>query len=140
MKDGYEAAISAASREEFMKGVRGTDPKSFVVHHEKIEYFANKFFTKPIEEFQAQYMDFVRVPKEMREWVANELPKQDRPKTLVVWGPSRTGKTSWARSLGSHCYLNNAWSVEQVDPSKDYIIFDDVSFEHFTSWQPFLGE
>lgn len=120
--------------------VRATDPKRYVVHHEKIEYYANKVYGHKKKEYQGEHTEFVRVPQEMRDWVANELPKTDRPKTLVVWGPSRTGKTSWARSHGSHSYLNNAWSVKEVDNAKDYIIFDDVDFEHFHSWQPFLGE
>jgi hypothetical protein len=58
----------------------------------------------------------------------------------VVWGPSRTGKTSWARSLGEHCYLGCAWNVEELDEGKEYIIFDDIPFESFYNWQAFMGK
>ena len=76
----------------------------------------------------------------MRDWVATELPKSDRPKTLVVWGPSRTGKTNWARSLGRHTYLGFAWSLKEVDQSCDYIVIDDIDMSNFRLWQPFLGK
>jgi hypothetical protein len=75
----------------------------------------------------------------MRQWVEQELPKTDRPKTLVVWGPSRTGKTSWARSLGRHSYLGYAWSVKQVHEDNDYIVIDDIDMSNFKLWQPFIG-
>jgi hypothetical protein len=58
---------------------------------------------------------------------------------LVVWGRSRTGKTSWARSLGSHCYLASAWNIDEIDEDKDYVIFDDINFETFMTWQAFFG-
>jgi replication-associated recombination protein RarA len=35
----------------------------------------------------------------MERWVATEFVKKDRPKTLVLWGPSKLGKTEWARAL-----------------------------------------
>lgn len=77
----------------------------------------------------------------MKDWVTTELPKTDRPKTLVIWGPSRTGKTSWARSLGNHTYLKYTWSVKQLRMGCQYVIMDDIDIANsFKLWQPFLGE
>lgn len=57
----------------------------------------------------------------------------DRTKTLVLWGPTNTGKTSLAKAL-----LPNALFVRHKDALKEYkcgeyegIIFDDMSFKHW---------
>jgi hypothetical protein len=120
--------------------VKVVDPKNYVLHYENLEYYVDKHFSPPKVEYSPPFSDFIRVPQEMRDWVANELPKNDRPKTLVLWGPSRTGKTSWARSLGRHTYLGYAWSVKELDHSCDYIIIDDIDLTNFRLWQPFLGK
>ncbi|KAI9448725.1 hypothetical protein F5148DRAFT_1153368 [Russula earlei] len=132
-KEGIRQALNATSREDFMAQMREADPKG------RLEYYAEKHFAKPQVEYIPPHKDFIRIPKEMKDWVEHELPKRDRPKCLVVWGPSRTGKTSWARSLGNHVYLNSAWSAAEVDEDKDYIIFDDIPFENFFNWQAFMG-
>lgn len=132
-------AIEASSREEFFQHIKDGDPKSYVIFHDRIEAYADKFFPKLPEAYAPPQQDFVRVPLPMRQWVEEELPKRDRPKTLVVYGPSRTGKTSWARSLGQHCYVATYWNSTEVVETKDYIIFDDIPFETFHNWQAFMG-
>ena len=94
-----------------------------------------------VEEFTPAFTDFVGVPRAMRNWVDEELIKTDRLKTLVIYGPSRTGKTSWARSLGSHIYLGYAWNVKQLKMSSKYIVVDDIDLtSRFNLWQPFIGK
>ena len=58
----------------------------------------------------------------------------------MVWGPSRTGKTAWARSLGTHTYMNTYWAQDELDEGAQYIIFDDIPFETFRSYKAFLGK
>lgn len=55
-----------------------------------------------------------------------------RPKSLILSGPSRLGKTVWARSLGKHIYWNTYYSVDEWDDSAEYIIVDDVPWENFS--------
>jgi len=57
----------------------------------------------------------------------------DKTKTLVLWGPTNTGKTSLAKAL-----LPNALFVRHIDVLKEYktglysgIIFDDMEFKHW---------
>ena len=61
--------------------------------------------------------------------------------SLCLFGPSRTGKTLWARSLGSHIY--NIGLVSGTEclraPSVDYAVFDDIRggikfFHAFKEW------
>lgn len=47
--------------------------------------------------------DFPNATEAMREWVQTYLDPEvpvERPKALVLWGPTRLGKTEWARCLG----------------------------------------
>lgn len=61
--------------------------------------------------------------------------------SLVLYGPSRTGKTLWARSLGSHLYCLGLVSGEECEraPVVDYAVFDDIRggikfFHAFKEW------
>lgn len=56
-------------------------------------------------------------------------------------GPSRTGKTRWARSLGSHLYFCGLYSYKEAckADTADYAIFDDIQggikfFHGFKNW------
>ena len=75
MKEGWSAAISATSRDDFFSTAREADPRSYVLMFEKLEYYADKHYTPPAEPFTPEFTEFVRVPEEMRNWVAEELPK-----------------------------------------------------------------
>lgn len=62
-----------------------------------------------------------------------------RGKSLVLYGPTRTGKTEWARSLGKHAYFGGLFSLEEDISSANYAIFDDIAgglsfFPQYKSW------
>lgn len=65
----------------------------------------------------------------------NRLPRVERPKSLVLVGASRLGKTQWARSLGDHAYIANIWDLSAFDSIPDtfwnagYVVFDDINWE-----------
>src|SRR5258708_35838447 len=99
IQQGYTEALQSSTREDFFSKVKKADPKNYVLHYENLEYFAEKHYAPKRGAYSAPFTEFIRVPLDMRAWVEHELPNTDRPKTLVIWGPSRTGKTSWARSL-----------------------------------------
>lgn len=57
-----------------------------------------------------------------------------RTRSLWLWGPSRTGKTSLARSVGKHVYMLNAWCADLLTDTADYIVLDDISWDSI-KWQ-----
>jgi len=67
----------------------------------------------------------------------------ERPRSLILIGDSRTGKTEWARSLGKaiakkHIYFANFFDLQGWSDDFAYGIMDDfVSLP--TSWKFFLG-
>lgn len=54
-------------------------------------------------------------------------------------GPTRTGKTEWARSLGPHMYFNNMFNIDLWDPQAEYAVFDDIDWKYFPAKKSFLG-
>lgn len=53
------------------------------------------------------------------------------PRSLILWGVSRTGKTEFARVIDEYWYMNTDWDVSQVDLSCKYGVIDDVSADRF---------
>jgi len=49
-----------------------------------------------------------------------------RPKTLILSGPTRTGKTLLVRALGTHMYHSGKFNINVCTPHVDYAIFDDL--------------
>lgn len=49
----------------------------------------------------------------------------ERRQSLILWGPSRLGKTVWARSLGKHAYYGGLFSLDEPLEGVSYAIFDD---------------
>lgn len=52
-----------------------------------------------------------------------------RTKSLWLYGPSRTGKTALARSLGVHCYLHEVWNADNLSDEAQYAVYDDFSWD-----------
>jgi len=48
-----------------------------------------------------------------------------RGQSLVLYGPTRTGKTLWARSLGNHAYFGGLFSMDEDINEAEYAVFDD---------------
>lgn len=87
----------------------------------------------------------VVLPSTIECWAAENVrdaaARPLRPKSIVIEGESRTGKTEWARSLGPHNYLcghldlnnkiysNNAW----------YNIIDNVDPHYLKHFKEFMG-
>lgn len=66
-----------------------------------------------------------------------------RVKSLVLWGRSRTGKTTWARSLGSHVYCIGLVSGTECAKgiNAEYAVFDDIrgGLGFFHGYKEWLG-
>jgi len=67
-----------------------------------------------------------------------------RGKSLVLWGPTRTGKTTWARSLGAHIYFGGLFSGGAAlagGSTANYAVFDDIrgGIKFFPGFKDWLG-
>jgi len=64
-----------------------------------------------------------------------------RLKSLILWGPSRMGKTIWARSLGAHAYFGGLYSLSEPTEGVKYAVFDDLQggLDYFHAYKFWLG-
>jgi hypothetical protein len=67
-----------------------------------------------------------------------------RRKSLILYGPSLTGKTTWARSLGDHIYVQGVLSGKEIINSNEsarYAVLDDIrgGLKFFPAWKDWLG-
>lgn len=57
----------------------------------------------------------------------------------MLVGPSKTGKTAWARSLGRHMHFRENFNIDKWDADADYVIFDDLPMDKVPGWKVWLG-
>lgn len=69
------------------------------------------------------------------------LTKLGRRRSLVLYGPTRTGKTVWARSLGKHAYFGGLFCMDEALDGVEYAVFDDMQggLKFFHSYKFWLG-
>ncbi|ANN22659.1 replication initiation associated protein [Gemycircularvirus HV-GcV2] len=83
-------------------------------------------------------------------WAAWRLPAKlmgvmltysGRRRSLVLYGPTRLGKTLWARALGSHAYFGGLFSLDESLEDVDYAVFDDMQggLKFFHAYKFWLG-
>lgn len=64
----------------------------------------------------------------------------ERRKSLILWGPSRLGKTLWARSLRKHAYFGGLFSMDESLDGVEYAVFDDIGgLKFLPSYKFWLG-
>lgn len=130
-----ELSDNASSKEEFMSSVYEHYPRDYFLCGERIEAMATKRFKSSVSDFVPTFTNFPNIPPLLSDWVNAYFvrPRRNRPKSLVLIGKSRFGKTEWARSLGSHVYVRGAWNAEKFKVSFDYIVLDDFDFSYLFS-------
>jgi len=66
-----------------------------------------------------------------------------RVKTLCLFGPPFTGKTSWARALGNHLYMKTRMNAKSglLAEGVEYAVIDDISggIAYFPHWKDWFG-
>lgn len=102
-RDGIWAdAIALPTKTEFLDHLRTSAPRDYVLYFEAIERFADRFYSNPTPEYSSpsfELLDSERVDGAV-ERLRIGRGDGSRPKSLILWGPTRTGKTVFARSLG----------------------------------------
>lgn len=133
----------ATSEPTFLELAEQHCPRDSVLFSTAIAAYARKRFRQHTE-YNSPYgiTDFRTVDK-LSEFWGNWIQRPQtnkRPKSLILVGPSRWGKTAWARSLGTHAYCHSYYHLDtMIKEPKDYFIIDDVPFERFPPWKAILG-
>lgn len=145
MQDRCASAISADTRAEFDRIMREELPDVLLRSYTSVKGYATDRFTE--EKAVYQHPECLEVDTsaypDLHEWyqrnVVEWVPGR-RGQSLVLIGPSRLGKTVWARSLSvNHTHHGNMFSLDNFDPDVDYAVFDDIDIDFLPSYKCWLG-
>jgi len=130
----------AETKEDFINLIKQSDYQAYVINHDKIEAYAEKLYTRAASP-PIKYPDSINLPQELMDWMGANFarPRPDRPKSLILVGGTRLGKTIWARSLGNHVYWNNNFRLDTWDDQADYVVLDDIPWEYIPAKKALLG-
>lgn len=108
-RDGiWRDALSRGDQAAFLQTVRELAPRDYVLYNEAITRFADRYYRTPPPTYSSPLFRTLRpAANPLIDWfvqsgVGSAQPPRGRPRSLIIWGPTRTGKTVWARSLGRY--------------------------------------
>nr|AFV52789.1 AC1 protein [Papaya leaf curl China virus] len=145
--DAYAEAINSGSKPAALNILKEKAPKDFVLQFHNLNSNLDRIFSPPQEVFVCPFLSssFDQVPEELEDWVSENVSgaaaRPWRPKSIVIEGDSRTGKTMWARSLGPHNYLCGHLDLSPRVYSNEawYNVIDDVDPHYLKHFKEFMG-
>lgn len=123
----WSDVIESSSADEFFDKVKSVAPRDYCLNLQRLEYTAAKLFPAKIEYESEFVFNDLHLPQDLIQW--RDVARFDgtRPMSLILCGPSRTGKTEWARSLGPHTYWYGQINIDTWNDDMEYLILDDFS-------------
>lgn len=145
----WSQIASAETRTEFWELCERLAPKAMLCSFPSLRGFAEWKFRPVLAEYESP-ANAVFVSGECdgrSDWLSqsgiNAERSGARRKSLILYGESMTGKTSWARSLGKHIYCVGLLSGDELSKAGDveYAVFDDIrgGIKFFHGWKEWLG-
>nr|QAX33511.1 replication-associated protein [Sugarcane striate virus] len=138
---------TATSKEDYLRMIQKSFPFEWAKHLSQFEYSANYLFPPMPEPFNNDFPqsepDLI-CREVLDEWQHDNLFQDPevfhyRKQSLYIVGPSRTGKTTWARSLGAHNYWQNNIDFSSYDVAAEYNVIDDIPFKFCPCWKQLVG-
>lgn len=144
----YQGIKTSASQKDFFEWCEEYAPWDLANNIDRLRSFARWKWPDTVQVYTPRYTEFANVPDLVKAWAAEERFKTDRPKTLVLFGATRTGKTEWARSLGKHTityqtddlliittgrhwYMSGNFNIDVFDSGAEYGVCDDMEWTAF---------
>lgn len=142
-QDGsYQKVLDRPTAEDALSLAQGLVTRDYVLFRHQLEMGLQAHYGKKIPAWMSHYSeDQFIVMRQMKCWVdgMRSLDIVGRKRSLILIGPSRTGKTEWARCLGSHFYMNGYWNMGCYRAEAEYGIFDDIEYGTFKYFKQFMG-
>jgi hypothetical protein len=145
--DRWAKIILAETRDDFFELCATMDPRALACSFPSLCRYADwRYRLEPGRyETPADYVFDTRGFPELDDWVQRYLAGHrhgERGQSLILIGPSRMGKTAWARSLGHHAYFGGLFSLDEDISDVEYAVFDDIQggLEFFHAYKFWLGQ
>jgi hypothetical protein len=138
----WSDVLDSDNMDDFLQAVRTFFPRDYCLNLQRLEYTAAKLY--PIlEQYEPEFVfsDY-HLPQELIDWRDNGRLAGPRPQSLILCGPSRCGKTEWARSLGRHTYWYGQINIDTWVDEMEYLVLDDFSpdiTKYLPLWKGFFG-
>lgn len=131
----------ATDVDSFLSLVEEHFPRDAVLSHDRIRTFAEFKYQKTGSTYVPEFpLESFKMPSLVDSWYQTELlGRPRRPKTLVLVGGTRLGKTEFARSISKHIYWNGMIDLATFDSEADYVIFDDFEWDYFPNKKSWWG-
>nr|AHM88386.1 replication associated protein [Urochloa streak virus] len=135
----------STSKQEYLSRLQNELPYEWATKLQYFEYSANKLFPDIPEPYihpHPQTEPELHCKETIDDWLKPNIFQQlpsDRKQSLYICGPTRTGKTTWARSLGRHNYWQNNVDWTSYDEEAMYNIVDDIPFKYCPCWKQLIG-
>lgn len=96
-------ALNQPDKASFLTTLREVAPRDFVLYNETLERFADRHYRPETPQYVSPNFTthgFDGINEWLDQSRINKGDRRGRVKSLILWGPTLTGKTLWARSLG----------------------------------------
>lgn len=133
-KHKYSEVLNSQSFEEACEVVKRIDPRSWVNNGDRIRDNLRYSFIPKFPEYAPIFANPEPsvTPPACQEWLEVEFTKRSRAKCLFLIGPTRLGKTHWARNLVQpHTYWKSMVNLESWNPESKLLILDDFDDFNF---------
>ncbi|QCO93519.1 replication-associated protein [Gopherus associated circular DNA virus 5] len=143
-RDAAFAALDAEcdTVEDFMSALRERHPYEFFTRGSAIRTQVESV-KRHRWVYEPDYApDSFQLPGAVQDWLDTEFAEEEReprPRSLMLVGPSKTGKTAWARSLGRHMFFRVNFNLDDWDPLATYLVIDDMPMDRVPGWKVLLG-
>ncbi|ADZ96661.1 C1 [Sweet potato leaf curl virus] len=145
--DAAAEALNAGNKEAALQIIKEKLPEKFIFQYHNLVSNLDRIFSPPPSVYSSPFSSssFNNVPDIISDWAAENVmdsaARPDRPISIVIEGPSRIGKTVWARSLGPHNYLcgHLDLSPKVYSNSAWYNVIDDVNPQYLKHFKEFMG-
>ncbi|KAG0634272.1 hypothetical protein HOY80DRAFT_1099626 [Tuber brumale] len=144
------ACFDAVTKQQFLDDLRLAAPRLYLASYNNVRCVAEQHYPTVETEYLSPYgSSSWKLPTVVEDWCGNFLSMYNndsckgflgvRPLSLVLYGPTRTGKTAWARSLGSHLYFSGMFNLSLYREMYRYVVFDDVEFSRMDIFKCWFG-
>lgn len=101
--DIWAGIVASATEDEFRTKIRTLAPRYYVLYQSQIDKYAERHFPPPRRVYGGPCFDD-HSEQRCGPWLSDAAlgdgSTGHRRRSLILWGPTKTGKTVWARSLG----------------------------------------
>jgi len=138
-KSDWTSVFEATSKEEFLSKAKAISPRDYCLALERLEYAADKLFRPVKPPYKPKYsLDSFLIPHALN--VFKDQMNDDRPKSLLIVGPSRLGKTQLIKTMFPiHTYWYQYIDLRSWNDSASLLILDDFEWDKIPCKKGLIG-